>query len=325
MPAFKPAYLVHGDNHGRIAERRARLRALAESESGAEGVEILEGEAAEPEAVAATLAMMTLAPGRRFVIVEGAERWKAKDVEPVVQAVAAIDGETTTVAFFAREDGRAVAPKELHAAVKRAGGDIVAEAGVKPWELPAWVRARAGQLGITLDQAAAKALVAQVGERQERLGRELETLALEHGEGAVIGEEEIEAAAARSAERRTYALADALAAGDRAAATALFVSLRSQGERTAGLLAQAMSRARHVHEISAALEAGEPPKAIGERFAKDRGVPAFRFKHLLAAGRSVPPAEARALVERLADAERDAHGAGHASDDTAVLRAILAV
>ena len=31
MPAFKPAYLVLGDDHGRIAERRAKLRALAEA------------------------------------------------------------------------------------------------------------------------------------------------------------------------------------------------------------------------------------------------------------------------------------------------------
>ena len=30
MAAFKPAYLIHGDDHGRLAERRARLRALAE-------------------------------------------------------------------------------------------------------------------------------------------------------------------------------------------------------------------------------------------------------------------------------------------------------
>ena len=46
MPSFKPAYLIHGDDHGRIGERRARLRAMAERESGASGVEVLEGDAA---------------------------------------------------------------------------------------------------------------------------------------------------------------------------------------------------------------------------------------------------------------------------------------
>ncbi len=81
MAAFKPAYLIHGDDHGRIGERRAALRALAERESGSGGVECLEGDAATPEAVAATLAAMTFAIGRRFIVVDGAERWKDSDVK----------------------------------------------------------------------------------------------------------------------------------------------------------------------------------------------------------------------------------------------------
>ncbi len=55
MPTFKAAYLIHGDDHGRIAERRARLRELAESISGAEGLELFEGEDATPDAVALAL------------------------------------------------------------------------------------------------------------------------------------------------------------------------------------------------------------------------------------------------------------------------------
>ena len=50
VPAFRSAYLIHGDDHGRIAERRTRLRAMAEAESGAGGVELLEGDACTPEA-----------------------------------------------------------------------------------------------------------------------------------------------------------------------------------------------------------------------------------------------------------------------------------
>ena len=74
MPAFKPAYLVHGDDHGRIGERRARLRAMAEAESGSSGFELFEGDAATPEAVALALNAMTFAIGRRFLIVDGVER-----------------------------------------------------------------------------------------------------------------------------------------------------------------------------------------------------------------------------------------------------------
>ena len=53
MPSFRPAYLICGDDHGRIGERRTRLRAMAEAESGAGGVELLEGDACTPDAVAA--------------------------------------------------------------------------------------------------------------------------------------------------------------------------------------------------------------------------------------------------------------------------------
>ena len=77
MAELKPAYLIHGDDHGAIAERRAGLRALAEARAGdAASVELLEGDAATPAGVAQALAAMTLAVGRRVIIVDGVERWR---------------------------------------------------------------------------------------------------------------------------------------------------------------------------------------------------------------------------------------------------------
>ena len=106
MATFKPAYLIHGDDHGRIGERRAALRALAERESGTGGVECFEGDAAAPEAIARALAAMTFAIGRRFLVVDGAERWKEADVKqhlvPALEAIAP----DTTIAFFGRDEGR---------------------------------------------------------------------------------------------------------------------------------------------------------------------------------------------------------------------------
>src|SRR5437763_3325835 len=78
VPTFKPAYLIHGDDHGRIAERRRRLRALAEEQSGAQGIELFEGDDATPEAVANALNALTFAIGRRFIVVDGTERWTEK-------------------------------------------------------------------------------------------------------------------------------------------------------------------------------------------------------------------------------------------------------
>ena len=272
MPTFKPAYLIHGDDHGRIAERRANLRKMAEAESGAQGVELLEGDAATPEAVAAALNAMTFALGRRFIVVDGAESWKDRGLEPLAAAMASIAPDTT-VAFFAREDSRRKAPSGLHEAVLKAGGTISTEQSVKSWELPKWVIGRARELGLQLDPDAARALISSVGDRQQRLLRELEKLALWAGPGAQLGPAEIEEIAAPSAERRVWTLADALVAGDTQAATRVYLTLRAQGERVPGLLYFMAQRVRSALEIAQALDRGEPPAKSNVGCGCRRGPP----------------------------------------------------
>src|ERR1700750_1802053 len=139
MPSFRAAYLIHGDDHGRIAERRARLRAMAEQAAGSAGVEGVEHDACTPDNVVAALSTMTFALGRRFVIADGVERWKESDVDAVAQAMRGLDPETLTGAFFAREEGRAKAPDALHTAVAAAGGQIAAEMALKARALPKWL------------------------------------------------------------------------------------------------------------------------------------------------------------------------------------------
>ncbi len=56
--------------------------------------------------VETALTTMTFAMGRRFVIADGVERWKDKDVEQVAAAMKGMDGETLTIALFGREEGR---------------------------------------------------------------------------------------------------------------------------------------------------------------------------------------------------------------------------
>ena len=112
-PRFKPAYLVHGDDHGRIGERRARLRAMAEAESGSGGFEVFDGDDATPEAIALALSAMTFAIGRRFLIVDGVERWKDAEVEETLAPALAAMPPDTTVSFFGRDDGRVKTPAKL--------------------------------------------------------------------------------------------------------------------------------------------------------------------------------------------------------------------
>jgi DNA polymerase-3 subunit delta len=322
VPAFKPAYLIHGDDHGRIAERRHRLRALAENESGTQGVEVFEGEAATPEAVANAMNALTFALGRRFIVVDGTERWTDKQLEPLEAALADIPPDTT-VAFFAREDGRAKAPPRLHDAVKKAGGDIAAEQSIKPWELPKWVIARARELGLQIEPDTARALIAHVGDRQQRLLRELEKLALYAGPGARVDSAMVDELTAPSAEHKAWSLADAIVAGDAEAATALYLTLRSQGERLPGLLFWISQRVRTAHEIATALDAGEPAAQIKRRLR----MPSKAADRLMSdAGRSGSDSLQR-TIEQLADLELASRGGGSggAGEDTVALLAIQRV
>jgi len=282
---LKPAYLIHGDDHGAIGQRRAGLRGLAEREGGAESVEALEGSEATPAGAGRALAAMTLGLGRRVILVEGAERWKGKEVREELVGALLNMPPATTVAFFAREQERAKAPKELHEAVVKAGGQVVEQGTVKAWELPRWVRAQAASMGIELDVAGARALVGQVGERQQRLLRELEKLALEldppsrPGAPVKLDVQAIESRAARSATQRGYLLADALLAGDLKRAMGVYLRLRSQGERLAGLSYLMASRLREALTVAGRMQAGEsraqikrslrmPPRAA-DRFLED--------------------------------------------------------
>ncbi|HEY2317458.1 MAG TPA: DNA polymerase III subunit delta [Solirubrobacteraceae bacterium] len=323
-PTFKPAYLIHGDDHGRIGERRARLRELAEGVSGAEGVELLEAEEATPEVAAAAIDAMTLTLGRRFIIVEGAERWKDKELDPLVASLQNMPPETT-IAFFAREESRREAAPRLHKAVQDAGGDVSAERNVKPWELPKWVIARARELGLELEPDAARALVHHVGDRQQRLLRELEKLALgagdgESGDAQPLDAAEVERLTASSAERRAWTVADALVAGEAPAAAAAYLALRQQGERLSGLLYWISQRVRAAHDVAVALDAGEPPAQIKRRLR----MPSRAADRLIAdARRSGADRLAEAVCE-ISDLELASRGGGPggAGEDTAALIAI---
>jgi DNA polymerase III subunit delta len=330
MAELKPAYLIHGDDHGAVAERRAGLRALAEAPgSDAASVELLEGDAASPAGIAEALAAMTLAIGRRVIVVEGVERWREAEIEKqLVPALAQMPPETT-LAMFAREEARTKAPASLHEAVKRAGGQVVAQMTVKPWELPKWAREQAARMGLTLDAAAAKALVAQVGERQQRLLRELEKLVLEgevdpvapspgESERRTVAVEEIERRTAHSAEWRAYALADALVGADAREATHAYMRLREQGERLSGLIYLMAQRLRDALAVAVRLEAGESEAAV----KRGLRMPPRAAERFVADVARSDPSRLRAALGALADLELDSRGGAVIAADRTPLAAL---
>jgi DNA polymerase III subunit delta len=337
VPTLKPAYLIHGDDHGAIGERRSRLKGLAEADGDAGSVEVLSGDAESPEGVALVLSTMTFAMGRRVIVVDGAERFKEEEVKTHIAPAMAEMPPDTTIAFFAREEGRTKAPAALHDAVKVAKGQIVVEATIKPWELAGWVREQAKLLGLSLDAFAAKTLVAQVGERQQRLLRELEKLALgaeerAEGDGPIkLSVEEIEQQSSCSTAWRAFSLADALVGGDAGEALRSYLRLRAQGERLSGLVYLMAQRLRDAEAVSVRLQEGAPPAEI----KRGLRMPPRAADRFIADVARTEPERLRTAVCRIADLELDTRGGAPLTasrttlssleEDTLALRAILAV
>jgi DNA polymerase-3 subunit delta len=312
VPAFKPAYLIHGDDHGRVGERRARLRALAGNAWES---------AATPQEAVSLLSSLTLSLGWRFIIAEAVERWSEADVkDSLVPAMAAMPPETT-IAFFAFEDGRAKAPTALHTAVRAAGGDVSAQLAVKEWELPRWVIARAAELELKLDSPAAQALVAAVGTRQARLSRELEKLRIECGPGATLDADGVLDRVARVGERKAWTLADALLAGDGVAATRVFLQLRAQGERVESLGYWMARRLREALAVALQLESGTPQAKVRAGLR----MPPKAAAAFIADVQRTDAAKLRRALTSLAALELDTHGNSPLESDTLALRAITQI
>jgi DNA polymerase-3 subunit delta len=182
------------------------------------------------------------------------------------------------------------------------------------------VIAQARQLGLTLEPDGAQALIAHVGERQQRLMRELEKVALELEPGATVDVSTVEELTARSAERRAWSLADALVAGDADAAVRLYLTLRTQGERVPGLLYWMSTRVRAALEAAQAIEAGESPAQIKRRLR----MPSRAADRLIADARDSGVDRLQRAIEVIADLELASRGGGSggAGEDTSALLAI---
>jgi DNA polymerase-3 subunit delta len=230
-------------------------------------------------------------------------------------------GDDTTVAFFAREEGRFKAPAKLAEAVKKAGGDIAAEMALKAKDLPRWLMAEGKKLGVEHDGPGAHALVSHVGERQQRLLRELEKLALEHGAGARLGVTEVEEVAADSAERQVWGFVDALVGRDTPTATRRFLELRAQGEALPRLIPSMARRLREVLGIAERLAAGESAAQVK---ATTKGNP-WAIGQRIKEAQAADPDTLRTALVALAELELDTRGGSELAEDTSALRAIAAM
>jgi DNA polymerase-3 subunit delta len=315
MASLKPVYLVCGDDDPKIDAWRTRVRRRAEEENGPGALETFDARTDKPEVVAAALATLTFAAGDRYLLVDGAEAWKAGELEPLERALEGM-AEGTVLVLVAR--GKPLA--RLGKAVEKAGGEQHEYAAPKPWELPKWAVQRAAEEGLKLDHEAAKALVATVGTRQQRIAREVERLAVLAHPHTQLSADQVRRLASGEAQQQVYDLADALVAGDVTASLALAERLTGGDERPSKLIFPIVRRIRDVHRAAELLDAGVPESKV----AAAMKMPPWATKRALAQAKKADrDALARALCA-FAELEVELRGGGTGLDEDTAFSLTLA-
>jgi len=315
--ALAALYLIAGTDGAKIDATRARLRARAEGEGGAGALEVFEPSegrgAPDHEALLAAIPAMSLTESRRYLLADGVERWRDKQLDAVAAALDPLPPELTVVLV-----ARAKAPAKLLKAIRAAGGEVHEFEAPKPREMPRILVGEAKRLGFSLDPAAARTLVDRMGANPVRLRNELERLALWAGEGGRVGAADLEAMVSDTSEAAVWALSDALLERDAAKAAELAERLVAQGENVTGLIYGLASRLRKARAAAGQLEDGVPAKQVEAGL----GMHPYAAKQLVArlGGTSVDALCAAICV--LADLEVWCRGGADYGDELALTLAL---
>ena len=314
---MQPLYLIAGTDGAKIDATRARLRARAEREAGSaalEGFEPGEGRGMpDHEALLAAIPAMSLMGTRRYLLADGIERWRDKQLKPVLAALGDLPPDLTLVLIC-----RDKAPAKLAKAVKAAAGEVHEFEAPKAREMPRVLVAEAQRLGFRLEPAAARMLVERMGANPQRLRNELERLALWAGEGGEVSLAALEEMVADTSEAAVWSLSDALIEGNSAAALRIGERLIGQGENVTGLVYGLASRLRGACAAAAQLEEGIPPKQVESSLKMHP----YAAKQLVSRLRDANLADLRLATETLADLELWCRGGADYGDELALTIAL---
>jgi DNA polymerase-3 subunit delta len=314
---MQPLYLIAGTDGAKIDATRARLRARAEREGGAAALEVFEpGEGKgmpDHEALLAAVPAMSLMGTRRYLLADGIERWRDKQLEPVLGILKQLPPDLTLVLIC-----RDKAPVKLAKAVKGAGGEIHEFEAPKARDMPRVLVAEAQRLGFRLDPAAARMLVERMGTNPQRLRNELERLALWAGEGGEASAADLQEMIADTSEAAVWSLSDALIEGDAATALRIGERLIGQGDNVTGLIYGLASRLRGACAAAAQLEEGVPTKQVESSLKMHP----YAAKQLVRRLGGTDLASLRMATETIADLELWCRGGADYGDELALTIAL---
>ena len=328
MAELKPAYLFTGDDEVKIDQARKRLAARAEADGAM--LEPLSGDACTPQNFAAVLTSPTLLPGKRIVLADGVENWRAADVGPAADAINALaDGHIDAVAVLVC---RKKPLKAITDAVAAVGGQAQEFKPPSAKELPGWLESQAKTFDVEIEPAAARLLIDMVGEPQKnvpvskkwnpkrRLLSELEKLAIYAGPQGTISVDDVAQLGSGEASAEIFALTDAAVGGDSKTATQIAEQLLAAGEppqRIVAMLARSFGQAQSVAALQDAGRSG----AIAEELK----INPYVLRKLEAQARERGGAALRDALVEIARLDSAVKGGSALDSETELFRSIEAI
>jgi DNA polymerase-3 subunit delta len=265
------------------------------------------------EAMLAAVPAMSLMESRRYLLADGIERWRDKQLEPVIAALGGLPPDLTLVLIC-----RDKPPVKLMKAVRATNGEVHEFEAPKAREMPRVLVGEAQRLGFRLEPAAARMLVERMGANPVRLHNELERLALWSGEGGEVSAAALAEMIADTSEAAVWSLSDALIEGDAAAALRIGERLIGQGENVTGLIYGLASRLRGACAAAAQLEEGIAPKQVESSLKMHP----YAAKQLVKRLQGTDLADLRMATETLADLELWCRGGADYGDELAFTLAL---
>jgi DNA polymerase-3 subunit delta len=293
-----PVYAVRGDDPELVSQTaRALVEELVRSEDPPTTAEERFGEDLDVASLVNACSTPPFFGGRRVVVVRDAGALRQDQAEAIAEYLSAPLASTSLVLVA----GGGQLPRRLLGAVSRAG-EVVEAGGGR--DKARWVAERVGSGAVRLDRGAQRRILAHLGEDLGRVQGLLEVLAAAYGEGATLGEEDLEPFLGDPGSAPPWELTDAVDRGDPAAALAALRRMTVAGQRHPLVVMGVLHR-----HYGSMLRLDGSDAGSAERAAELLGArSAFRAKKALSAAKRLGPEGIGRAILLLARADLDLRG-----------------
>lgn len=296
--SVQPVYLVKGDDPSLLAQA---AKNLINSLVGNRAPDMVIEELAEDVDIHTVLdACQTPAflTDRRVVIVRGAGRFKAAEVEPLIAYLSAPMPSTVLVLLA----GGGATPTRLTKAIKEHGH--VLDAAVPGGKARAgWLNERLKLAPVKLDRAAVDLVSDRMNEEFGQLDGLLDALAAAYGEGATISADQVQPYLSAGGASAPWDLTDAIDAGDTQAALTHLHRMLDGGNRHPLVVLATLQR-----HVTTLLRLNGADVADEREAAALTGLSPYPAKKALAQSRRMSDAALRRAVALVAEADVELRG-----------------